>query len=74
MGCGFAQGAQDHGLELVASVATSGEAGEIAFGMVGAGLSAGFGERRADERRPSGHLAPGARAGRTMVQLGQGWP
>ena len=68
--------ARDHGLELVVSVVAPREAGEVAFGVIGTGLSVGSGDRDLDvsergvdplEGGRAGCLAPGAGADGAMV-------
>ena len=75
-GMGRVREARDHGLEPAAAVAAPGEAGGMAFGVVGAGLPVGSGDRAPDvsgrgvdplEGRHSDGLAPGAGADRPMV-------
>ena len=76
---GTVRAARHHGPELAAAVAAPGEAGGMAFGVVGAGLPVGSGDRVPDvsergvdplEGRHAGRHAPGAGAGRPVVVAG----
>ena len=69
------QEARDRGLELVAPS----EAGEVTFGVIGAGLAVGSSDRALDvsergidplEGRHAGCLAPGAGAGFSVIITG----
>ena len=71
--------ARDHGPESAAAVAAPGETGGMAFGMVGAGLPVGSGDRASDvsergvepfEGRHEDRPAPGVGADRPVVAAG----
>ena len=76
---GTARETRDHGPEMVAAVAAPGEAGGMAFGVVGAGLPVGSGDRAFDvsergvdpfEGRHLGRPAPGTGADRPVAAAG----